>query len=167
LYHHPAVCRATSASVSVCESCVCHVVAVWSCVRRCFGSSASRIRNEYVHVYVYVRIRTCMPLCAFEHVFTCTGYMIHIVIVLGMNEWLRGPATCGGALAAKRVRTTWRIMWGCCARALCATHCRKWFGFGCTRFTKVHHSMLAAQKASTHTGSQHPMRTKWHDVYVE
>ena len=57
--HHPAVCRATSASASVCESCVCHVVAVWSRVRRRFGSSAGRILNVYTYTYTSVYVRAC------------------------------------------------------------------------------------------------------------
>ena len=59
LNRHPAVCRATSASASVCESCVCHVVAAWSRVRRRFGSSAGRILNVYTYTYTNVYVRTC------------------------------------------------------------------------------------------------------------
>ena len=77
LNHHPAVCRATSASASVCESCVCHVVAVWSRVRRRFGSSAGRILNVYTYTYTYVYVRACN--CVRLNMFSRVPGILHIV----------------------------------------------------------------------------------------
>ena len=140
--HHPAVCRATSASASVCESCVCLVVAVWSRVRRRFGSSAGRILNVYTYTYTYVYVRACN--CVRLNMISRVPGILHIVnLELRMNgcaarpvRWCTSRETCAHNMAHHHV--------GCCARALCAcgceeesAQCRKWFGFGKVRYMHV------------------------------